>query len=62
MKIFKESPHMLPSQTGAQMKIIIFNPDNNKKETFRTKNMIVESNEHGEVQNQESQKTQSITC
>lgn len=49
---------MLASQTGAQINMI-FNPRNNEKETFHTKNMIVESNEPGEVQNQESQKIQS---
>ena len=52
---------MLASQTGAQINMI-FNPRNNEKETFHTKNMIVESNEPGEVQNQESQKIQSLTC
>ena len=52
---------MLASQTGAQINMI-FNPRNNEKETFHTKNMIVESNEPGKVQNQESQKIQSLTC
>ena len=51
---------MAASQTGAQIKIIIFNPDNNEKETFHTKNMIVEPNEAREVQNQENQKTKVL--
>ena len=56
----KESADMLASQTGAQIKIIIFNLGRKKKDTFHTKNMIVEPNEPGEVQNQEGQETKVL--
>lgn len=53
-KSLNESADIFASQTGVQVKIIIFNTNNNKKEAFYTKNMKVEPNEHGLVKNQET--------
>ena len=44
-KTLKKLAEQLASQTAAQLKIIIFNPDNNKTETFHTQNMIKEPGE-----------------
>ena len=44
-KKLKKLAQQLASQTGAQLKIIIFNPGNNKTETFHTQNMMKEPGE-----------------
>ena len=42
METLKKLAEQLTSQTGTQLNIIIFNPDNNKTKPFHTQNMIKE--------------------
>ena len=42
METLKKLAEQLASQTGTQLNIIIFNPDNNKTKPFHTQNMIKE--------------------
>ena len=44
-KTLKKLAEQLASQTGAQLKVINFNPDSSKTETFHTQNMIKEPGE-----------------